>query len=399
MSLLNDMLRDLSHAQKNNESGTVAQSASLDLSDNEQRELIRHSSLAKPARGIFLPSLLAFFVVSIILLIGKQGFFASLGQATAANQAASTSLSAPEPARQPIESNELQNSKSEAVDGNISVVKNSTELLNERLAALETAITTLSKVVEQQVPVPASETVATLAQAPVNAEQETSVSIRDPFVPDSQAEANNAGSEYSDTIPDNAHLAIAPNPEFLDQRKAEQGRYLFAQGQVNEAILELKSFITNAQAPRESVRALLDILSHQEDAEAMDALLKTAGYLDVLDQQFYAAKAAIIQNREGYAVELLEAHLTEAEGHENYRALLAGLYQRTGKYLEAATSYRRLLGSFGEKPAYWLGFALAQDSLNERQTAKQAYLRLAQYPGLQPQVQAYIQQRLAALQQ
>lgn len=392
MSLLNDMLRDLSHTQKNE---SASRSASLNVSDHGQDELIRNSSIATPAREIFMPSLLAFVVVLVALLVWKHNFGDSL-----AEPAINGSPIPPAELGTIRQTTEINNSPDtnpgEDMDDTIQTVKASTEL-NERLAALETAITKLSTVVERQESAAEPENLAAAGQASTNPGQEVSVSIRDPFEPDPPAEASNSPQENPDAIPADAHLAIAPNPQFQDQRKAERGRYLFAQGQVNEAILELKSFIFNAETPRESVKVLLDILTYQENADAIEALLKSTPYLGTLDQQFYLAKAAIIQNREEYAVDLLEAHLLEAEDHESYRALLAGLYQRTGKYLEASSSYRRLLNSFGEKPAYWLGFALAQDSLNENQTAKQAYLRLARYSGLQPQVQEYIQQRLAAL--
>ena len=146
------------------------------------------------------------------------------------------------------------------MDDTIHTVKASAEL-NERLAALETAITKLSTVVERQESATESENLAAAGQASTNPGQEVSVSIRDPFEPDLPAEASNSQQENPDAIPADAHLAIAPNPQFLDQRKAERGRYLFAQGQVNEAILELKSFIFNAETPRESVKVLLDILT------------------------------------------------------------------------------------------------------------------------------------------
>jgi tetratricopeptide (TPR) repeat protein len=391
MSLLNDMLRDLTHTQKNE---SASRSASLNVSD-DHNELIRNSSLAKPTREIFLPSLFVFVVVLVALLVWKHNFSGALVE-PAINESPTPPVEL-ETIQQTTEiDNSLNTNPEEHVDETIHTAKDATEL-NERLAALETAITKLSTVVERQESAADLDNVAAVDRVSTNAAQEVSVSIRDPFGLDLQAEAVNSQEENPDVIPADAHLAIAPNPQFLDQRKAERGRYLFAQGQVNEAILELKPFIFSAEAPRESVKALLDILSYQENAEAMEALLKTATYLSVPDQQFYLAKAAIIQNREEYAVDLLEAHLLEAEDHESYRALLAGLYQRTGKYLEAAAAYRRLLGSFGEKPAYWLGFALAQDALSENHTAKQAYLRLAQYADLQPQVQEYIQQRLAAL--
>jgi MSHA biogenesis protein MshN len=68
-------------------------------------------------------------------------------------------------------------------------------------------------------------------------------------------------------------------------------------------------------------------------------------------------------------------------------------------YLKAANHYRRLLSVFGDKPAYWLGFALSQDALNQSKVAAQAYQRVNQYADLQPQVRTYVQQRITALQQ
>jgi MSHA biogenesis protein MshN len=128
-------------------------------------------------------------------------------------------------------------------------------------------------------------------------------------------------------------------------------------------------------------------------------LLAKANFLSPAEQVFYQAKMLVSQQREDQAMDLLETHLADAEKDENYRALLAGLYQKNGKPLEAANHYRRLLTVFGDKPAYWLGFALSQDALNQPQAALQAYQRVNQYNDLPPQVQTYIQQRLAALQQ
>jgi DNA-binding SARP family transcriptional activator len=196
-----------------------------------------------------------------------------------------------------------------------------------------------------------------------------------------------------------SHLSIAPNAKWKDEQQAQEAVELLAQGQADLAVEKLQHFISVEKQPRESMKALLDIFVAQEKPDAVRNSLAQASYLTVVDQTFYAAKVAIIQQEEIQAIQLLEAHLDEAEKNENYRSLLAGLYQRTGSHLEAANHYRRLLSVFGDKPAYWLGFALAQDSLNQGPVAAQAYQRVNQYADLQPQVRTYIQQRIAALQQ
>ena len=97
------------------------------------------------------------------------------------------------------------------------------------------------------------------------------------------------------------------------------------------------------------------------------------------------------------AIVILEKDLAAAENNEPYRSLLASLYHKTANYQQSIISYQRLINSFGEKPAYWLGLALAYDGLAQYQSALQAYQRLREFPQLQEQVTQYTDQRIAAL--
>jgi MSHA biogenesis protein MshN len=196
-----------------------------------------------------------------------------------------------------------------------------------------------------------------------------------------------------------SQFSIEPNIKWQDQQQAQQANQLVAQGQIDSAIEKLQHYIATAAQPRQSVKTLMDIFAVQENASAIQTLLAQANYLAVDEKSFYNAKIAVIQQNDAQAIRLLEAHLGEAEHNENYRALLAGLYQRTGMHLEAANHYRRLLSVFGDKPAYWLGFALSQDALNQSKVASQAFQRVNQYTDLQPEVRTYVQQRIAALQE
>lgn len=416
MSLLNDMLRDLSHQQKVADPAVVEQQPGLDLHAEEQRELFYNSSAAKPLPRTLLPSLVVFVLVLTILAVWKWGsvnesanhepaIYAPVIASPNEDQAAITSA---------VAINESPASEPSVVQPVIVKSSMVEPALGERIAALESAITQLSTVVanvnhtsatetialttsEQKIHVPtANEQVVAdelqTEQMPLEAMPENipSVSIQEPFAP---------AAMKDEIVQGEPKLSISPNTKWQDQQQSQQANQLVAQGQVDIAIEKLQDFIATAQQPRESVKALLDIFALQERIEAMQALIAQADYLSVVEQQFYKAKLAVIQQQDMRAIELLEVHLGEAEQDENYRALLAGLYQRTGMHLEAANNYRRLLSVFGDKPAYWLGFALAQDALNQPQLAAQAYIRVNQYADLQPQVRTYVQQRIAALQQ
>ena len=427
MSLLNDMLRDLSHQQKATETMSTAQNAELEFNPQEQRELFHNSSTAKPLPRTLLPSFIVFALVFLLLLLWKLDLFSPVDPAlNPANPVADVpaplfnSISAVAPVAVVDEKEEHANlAVTPANQSNHAAEEN----LSERISELESAIINLTAVVANTSDqadhnitdkdfgrseidsnelsgnendgydantVAAEKNVSELSeqeQAEALADKQLqSVRIQEPFV---QPQVEQGES----------HLSIAPNAKWKDEQQALEAVELLAQGQAELAVEKLQNFISVEKQPRESMKALLDIFVAQENSDAVRNSLAQASYLSVVDQTFYAAKVAIIQQDETQAIQLLETHLDEAEKNENYRSLLAGLYQRTGAHLEAANHYRRLLSVFGDKPAYWLGFALAQDSLNQGPVAAQAYQRVNQYADLQPQVRTYIQQRIAGLQQ
>lgn len=419
MSLLNDMLRDLSGAQRTVDSASGVHTDKPQADADDQHELLQNSSVVKPLPTTLLPSVTVFVVVVILLSMWKQDFWLSNNSANAASPVSVKNVAPEQKAITPAEVIDTAAvaaaaSHSPATDTSTDTVQPS-DALGERLVALESAIARLSTAVEKSTAIEeanvamsyvAAETPASIDEYHEQAdvvdhplvEKTESVSIQDPFEADAEPSAQAEIVAVDETIPVDAHLSIAPNPIASDQRQADGARQLLLQGQDSDAIITLQAFIASAEAPRESTKVLLDIFSARENVQEVNKLLATANYLLPVDQHFYAAKVAVIQRREVDAIQLLEDKLSDANEQENYLALLAGLYQRSGRYQEAATLYRRLLTSIGDRPAYWLGFALAQDSLNQPQTAKQAYLRLAGYSDLQPQVRTYIQQRLAALQ-
>lgn len=414
MSLLNDMLRDLSQQQKTTETISATQQAELEFNAQEQRELFYSTRAAKSLPRTLVPTVVVFVAVLAVLGLWKVDFFAQPKPnanvlATTATEPAPLfhSIAANQPKAQGV--SVQQNAASVPAQQSGSPIEQD---LGERIAALESAITTLStvvaiashqpdnqvgdnsetteyeaKAVEPYAQVEDQWTEEMLAAGSVVEDAEpASVSIKEPF-----------------TLPiaeqGESRLSIAPNVKWKDEQQAQEAIQLMAQGQADIAIKNLQHFIATAQQPRESMKVLLDIFVGQENTDAVRSLLEQATYLSIVDQTFYAAKVAVAQHQDAQAILLLESHLDEAEQNENYRSLLAGLYQRTGLHLEAANHYRRLLSVFGDKPAYWLGFALSQDALNQPQVAAQAFQRVNQYADLQPQVRTYIQQRIAALQQ
>ena len=192
-------------------------------------------------------------------------------------------------------------------------------------------------------------------------------------------------------------IDIQPNPAWQDQQMVIQADTLIAQGNDDAAVLALQQFVAQHQQPRKSAVRLFDLYIQQRNNEAARLLLHEANdYLSVTDHTRLTAQLLTAQGQHAAALAVLEKKREQAEQDESYRALLAALYHKAARYQESANHYRRLLDNFGEKPAYWLGLALALDALQQHASALEAYRRIG-LQDAQPQVKDYVAQRIAAL--
>jgi MSHA biogenesis protein MshN len=224
-------------------------------------------------------------------------------------------------------------------------------------------------------------------------EGQDSVSVSDPF--GASMDSRLRGNDESKTT-GNSSLTITPNPEFLDEQMVKQARDWVAQGLKSKAIETLNNHIQLYTAPGSEVY-LLDLYYQDKNFTAMQTLLNANLHISTMDQTYYRARTAILQGDNQSAIALLESQLSEAVTNENYRALLAGLYQREQLYLQATSAYRNLLQAFNPKPAYWLGLALSLDAQNQAAAAIHAYKKILDFEQLEPEVIEYARDRIAQL--
>ncbi len=217
-------------------------------------------------------------------------------------------------------------------------------------------------------------------------------------VPDSHQAAGTATESVKTMqVTEAPSLAVKPNAGWQDEQAARDARQLLEQGREAEAISLLKRALVTQSQPVTSASLLADIYLQQGELNAAEVLQNQLTYLPDVTRTKIKAQLAVAKGDQAGAINLLEQQLSGAQDDENYRALLASLYHKTGSYAQSVTSYQRLIGSFGEKPSYWLGLALAYDGLAQPKNALQAYLHLRDFPQLQDQVKTYTDQRIAAL--
>ncbi|GGY67881.1 hypothetical protein GCM10011613_10120 [Cellvibrio zantedeschiae] len=192
-------------------------------------------------------------------------------------------------------------------------------------------------------------------------------------------------------------VSVTPNAGWKDEQLAHHAQELIQQAKHSEALALLKAFVTTEQKPALSAELLADLYIQQGNTQAADIIVEKASYLPVDVKAKLKAQILGAQGDEAQAIAVLEKNLSSADANESYRSLLAILYHKTANYQQSIISYQRLLNSFGDKPAYWLGLALAYDGLSQHKNALQAYQRLREFPQLQEQVKKYTDQRIAAL--
>lgn len=215
-----------------------------------------------------------------------------------------------------------------------------------------------------------------------------------PFV---VAEASSAVKETSVVAKDAPSVSVVPNAGWKDEQLVRHAQDLIQKGKQAEAQALLKNFIASEQTPALSAALLAELYIQQTNTAAADIILEHAHYLAVDVKAKLKAQILSLQGEDAQAISLLEKNLTAADTNEGYRSLLASLYHKTANYSQSILSYQRLINSFGDKPAYWLGLALAYDGLSQPKNALQAYLHLREFPQLQDQVKQYTDQRIAAL--
>jgi MSHA biogenesis protein MshN len=192
-------------------------------------------------------------------------------------------------------------------------------------------------------------------------------------------------------------ISVAPNAGWKDEQLAQHAQELIQQNKQAEALALLKAFVASEKQPALSAALLADLYIQQGNMQAAGIVIDKTNYLPVDTKAKLKAQILSANGENTEAITLLEQNLNAADTNESYRSLLASLYHKTANYQQSITSYQRLINSFGEKPAYWLGLALAYDGLSQHKSALQAYQRLREYPQLQEQVKKYTDQRIAAL--
>ena len=247
-------------------------------------------------------------------------------------------------------------------------------------------------------PAPATKTAPTVQPAPVGQSTSTAPAVQ-PSPPTQPAPAAEVVAAPVKNRP------ITPNPSTTTQTTAKQrADTLYRQAENNfenpSAIVYKLEQAINLDPRHLKARLLLAKTLHNQGKTD-----KTAEFLDQSlalfpdNLQFINTRAQLFlqqKNPNGALRTLQRIDLTNSS-NETYLSLLAATYQQLQSFTNAANVYQKLVSVNPEKAENWLGFALAQEKLDNPKLALEAYQQALSKNTLKPSVVSYIKQRLNEL--
>lgn len=204
-------------------------------------------------------------------------------------------------------------------------------------------------------------------------------------------------------LPASSERIIDGKQVTAQQRVENEYRRALAQlqdGRVSDAMLALQQTLQldpRHQGARETlVRLLLEAQRPDEAARQLQLSL-------ALDpkQPAQAMMLARLQldkaNGGAAALDTLMRSLPYASDSGEYHAFLAGVLQREQRYREAAEHYQLALQTAPDNGVWWMGLGIALQADNHPAQARQAYERAKGLQTLSPQLQAFVERKLAQL--
>ncbi len=171
------------------------------------------------------------------------------------------------------------------------------------------------------------------------------------------------------------------------------------QGRVREAERGLLAAL-NQEPLHVGARELLLGIMLQEGRWSEGQQLLEQGLALVPDHYPFARLAARIyieQGNDAKALAVLEGARVYAGGDPEYLAFLGTLYQRQRRHAEATKAYRDALALRPQEGKWWLGLALSLEATEDWGPARDAYTRARGGERLDPKLERYIEQRMAAI--
>lgn len=183
-----------------------------------------------------------------------------------------------------------------------------------------------------------------------------------------------------------------------DKQANQQALQDMRNGRTQVALQQLTQLLDGYPEAHQSRATLIALRISQGQLDQAQQLLSQGLQLAPEQLAFIKLKARILlsQQRPAAAVTELERH-QQGEQDQEYLALLASAAQRDGQHQRAATLYQQLLQMNDRQAPWWIGLAISQEALNQKNAALNAYWQARELPGISPALKRYAEGRIKQL--
>jgi tetratricopeptide (TPR) repeat protein len=197
---------------------------------------------------------------------------------------------------------------------------------------------------------------------------------------------------------DSSELNVRQNSDTTRTEQAflEEVEVLLQGNAQAEALNRLEQYLVTHADSVATIEVLFKLYLRSSNQDMAQKLLDRSPQLPHVTAIELGARLKVQRGELADAVRMLESAVPDDDDTSFY-ALLAGLYQKLGRFTEAASHYRRLLSVEPDQGTYWLGLAVSLDSLQQSQGALTAFRRTRDSGQYEGDVQRYIEQRINAL--
>ena len=220
---------------------------------------------------------------------------------------------------------------------------------------------------------------------------------------DDEFEERNAPRAQQNAQPEQPALKIEKSASNLTREQRieklmTKAQDSFDKGYISDAITQLEEVIASADNHVEA-RNLLAVAwyGRGELQQAINILNDGLNrYPNTEMWRLTAAKIFFKENEQQGAFTYLEADLAEASAE--YYSMQGTLARQLKRFDKAESAYANLTRIEPEKGSWWLGYAIALDSQNKAELAKQSYQQAISKAGISPNSIRFAQQRIDKLQ-
>lgn len=191
-----------------------------------------------------------------------------------------------------------------------------------------------------------------------------------------------------------------PTTGDLAENEYRRGATLLQQGDIAGAEEHFRVALQQQPSHQSARHALFGLMLEARRYVEAETLL-TEGLRLNPGQPGFAMALARLQVERGdnmAGINTLRRSLSAAQNSPDYLAFLAALQQRVGRHGDAVENYSAALRMAPQAGVWWMGLAISLQALKRDADAKEAFNRAKASNSLNPELQAFVDQRLRQLQ-